>query len=129
MKDKNTEEIKQIINLHNEMHDLTLDAGIGPKRYESLATNLEKKKPETILAIHLFLLNVYMDEYRELKRVWTLPTMTPMVWRNYEDIFHDTDFPEMTILKSARKALKERYVAFFKNKKRQPGIKVAEGNN
>lgn len=113
--------LEVIPKLHFEMAKLTLEAGVGPKRYKSLNERLEHKKDETLTKIWNFLGDVKQTEFLEVKRIWNLPTMTPDTWANYLTIFDDTDFPEVKLLKKARRKLKARYGAFFKTKKKQTG--------
>ena len=108
----------QIEQLHRQMEQLTLEAGVGPKRYASLVRRLEHKKEDTLKRTLAFLQDVSKHEYFEVHRIWNLPTMTPEVWQNYVTIFDDTDFEELALLKKARKALKSRYAAFFQKKKK-----------
>jgi len=103
-----------ITGLVEEMENLTLDAAVGTKRYKALAERLDKKRPATLKRTLEFLQDVREKEYKEVNRIWTLPTMTDEVWFNYLNLFPDTDFEETALLKKARKALKMRYVAFFK---------------
>jgi len=106
--------------LHEEMRTLTLDAGVGVKRYQKLGANLDRKKPKTLERIYELLIDVHENEYKEVERIWTLPTMSEDVWFNYLNIFSDTEFEEVTLLKQARKLLKGRYVAFFKTQTKKP---------
>lgn len=107
--------------LHNEMRELTLDSGVGVKRYERMVKNIERKRTHTIERIYNFLADVYEHEWCEVHRVWTLPTMSEDVWFNYLNLFSDTHFPEVYLLKAARKNLKARYVAFYKPQKKETG--------
>lgn len=115
--------ISKIIALVNDMENLTLDAGVGAKRYKALAEKLDKKRKDTLKRTLEFLEHVQANEYAEVHRIWTLPTMTEEVWFNYLNLFADTEFDEVRILKKARKDLKAAYVIFFKTPKKKP-VKV-----
>lgn len=112
------ERINEISKLHRQMRKLTLDAGVGEKRYESLATRLEKKHSDTLDRILAFLKDVSGNEYCEVHRIWNLPTMTQEVWDNYITLFDDVAFEELVLLRAARKKLKARYAEFFRGGKK-----------
>jgi len=115
--------IARIKSMHGEMKQLTLQAGVGAKRYEALAEKLEKRHPETLQSIHDHLFDMRSNEWAEVHRIWTLPTMTEDVWCNYLTLFGDTIFHEVRLLRFARKALHSKYVGFFKKKKKKKKAK------
>lgn len=115
------DEIKRLVK---EMEDLTLDAGVGATRYKALGQKLDKKRKFTLERTLEFLRKVQIAEYAEVERIWTLPTMSPDVWFNYLNLFGDTPFEEVALLKQARKALKKAYVEFFKSNKKPKKVKV-----
>jgi len=82
-------------------------------------SRLENKLDITIERTLEFLEDVFKNEYAEVLRIWTLPSMTEEVWKNYKTIFDNQDFDEIKLLKKARRALKGRYVAFFNTKTRE----------
>ena len=106
------------------MENLTLDAGVGAARYKALGQKLDKKRATTLERVYDFLNDVYIREYAEVERIWTLPTMTDEVWFNYLNLFGDTAFEEVGLLKQARKDLKKAYVEFFKSTKKPKKVKV-----
>lgn len=118
--DLKTEWCAKIKSLHDEMRELTLQAGVHEKSYDKVLHRLEKKPEDYVWGILEFLQNVHDREYAEVKRIWTLPFMTPEVWNNYTELFSDTKFEEVTLLKAARKTLKGRFSAFRKNRPRRP---------
>ena len=81
-----------------------------------LVTNLETKLGSTIERYLRFLEYVYEHQYKEVYRIWTLPSMSDAAWNRYFTVFDDTDFYEVKLLKEARRALKGAYVEFWKTK-------------
>ena len=119
------EMIDRIKVLVEEMENLTLDASVGAKRYKALGEKLDKKRPDTLKRTLNFLEQVRVNEYEEVVRIWTLPTMNEDVWFNYLNLFGDTTFDEVRLLKKARKNLKIVYVSFFKEtRKKTTKVKV-----
>lgn len=116
--------IHEIADLVHQMENLTLDAGVGAARYKALGQKLDKKRLATLERTYDFLSDVQTREYAEVERIWILPTMTSEVWFNYLNLFGDTEFEEVTLLKKARKALKKAYVEFFKTTKKVKKTKL-----
>lgn len=108
--------MSEVQKLHEQMSKLTLEAGVGEKRYASL---VKKTQKAAVLRVSEFLHDVSKNEYFEVHRIWNLPSMTDEVWNNYLVLFDDVDFPEMKLLRNARRELRGRYSAFFKPKKRK----------
>lgn len=121
--------VDKILQLHKEMEKLTLEAGVSAKQYEKLVRGIERKSQDIIWQYYEFFCNVYEREYAEVHRIWTLPSMTEEVWENYYTLFRDTPFEEVTLLREARKSLKEKYVAFWKNRPRRPRKKNTGGDH
>jgi len=96
------------------MENLTLDAGVGAARYKKLYAKLDKKQLATLERTHDFLQDVQVREYAEVQRIWTLPCVSEETWFNYLNLFPDTDFEEVILLKKARKELKKAYVEFHR---------------
>jgi hypothetical protein len=114
-------EIKRLVE---HMENLTLDAGVGAARYKALGEKLDKKRAKTLERTYDFLCDVHIREFAEVERIWTLPSMTPDVWFNYLNLFGDTVFEEVALLKKARKDLKKAYVEFFKSAKKPKKVKI-----
>jgi len=107
---------EEVAKLLEEMENLVLDAGVGAKRYKMLKTKIDRRQLSTLLRMQEFLNKVYVGSYAEVHRIWTLPSMTEEVWFNYLNLFSDTTFEEVDLLKVARRKLKADFVTYYKEK-------------
>lgn len=110
--------INSIKVLHAEMRELILRAGVKEKKYDRLIKRILKFSVERRVRIHLFLQELYLNEYKEVKRIWTLPHMTPEVWDNYSSLFGETKLREQLLLNRANGCLRRRFNQFKMEPKR-----------
>jgi hypothetical protein len=109
----------KIINLHQEMQDLTLQAG-GPPEHFHEVIDLDERDPEVDHLEKLdFLTGIRQNEFERVREIWIL--LKPEHWAGYE--LHDIKgLREQRLLEEARKNLRKAW-------KNRYGPKIATEQN
>lgn len=96
------------------MKEHILRSGIPEGWFENVVDSLgeESKKPNKDL-IGLAVRLMYDIEFKEVHKVWTLPGLTPEVWKNYETMGVE-DLQEQELLELALKALRQRFATIHR---------------
>lgn len=98
--------------LHERMTPHVLRAGVGEKGWNKIVHNFSRKSPERQLFIIDFLKSFHATEWKEVNDVWTLPNATEEMWENMSNMFDESPFPELMMLRRAQRKLKDRWVSF-----------------
>lgn len=96
-------ELMQMIKLlHDEMEQLTIDAGVSPEIYEAIVKYDDDVDHDDLWALHNWL-DLVFDLYLEVRKVWLLHPKRR--WDYYYSL--GEELKEMRLLNSKRKKLNE----------------------
>lgn len=103
--------VTEIMNLIDEMRDLTMGAGVPVKYYEHFAVFDGQATLEELRRFHSFLDEVRHKEYFGVLEIWRL--LSPEVWQRYSDMGY-AHLREQVLLRERRKVLKDTWRAYYK---------------
>jgi len=105
--------IDDILKLHEDMRPFIEKCPMSIKKYNRLIHAIDKKGVPYIRKVHLFLIDVYTHEYKELVRIRNLPHICEAMWDNYA-LFGVKNLPEQKLFRVAADKVAKRFRIFFK---------------
>lgn len=119
--------MKQIIlDLHNLMKNLTIEAGVSDIRYNSIIVDIDDFNEEELKKILEWLYQIREHEYEALKKIKDL--LPDEMWERY-DLFNITGLTEQGLLKEAKRKLRDVWRKPYRTQEQQKRMRQRKAAN
>ena len=93
-----------VLDLHESMRKLTLEAGVSDRQYKSVVADIDVMGDAELRLLEVWLKSIREREYEDLKNTWAL--VPEEMWSRYE-LFNIKGLQEQALLRDARRALRD----------------------